>query len=155
MLISLHVPTRSHTSSPFALLGAADGNFCIQNTEQHRSLYCDMVSVKGPGDYFAILGDDCSFCVHAGVYPNADGGSLWCAPSSCPTSGAARSALDYPTSCTLQSWQAAGQDIHSVVADPLFLDAAGRDFSKLSPNSPALKLGFQLIDTSTVGPRPA
>ncbi len=104
-------------------------------------------TAKSIGEYYAILGDDCTFCVHAGSSPIDDKGRVWCAESSCPT------ALDYPTSCTLASWQQSGNDLHSVVADPMFTDAAGRDFSKLSPDSPALKLGFQPIDTSTVGPR--
>ena len=47
-------------------------------------------------------------------------------------------------------WQAKGIDAHSAVADPLFRDAAAYDF-RLRPNSPALKLGFQPIDTASVG----
>lgn len=50
-------------------------------------------------------------------------------------------------------WKAAGQDIHSVIADPLFVNAENYDF-RLRDNSPALKLGFRPIDLSTVGPRP-
>jgi len=49
-------------------------------------------------------------------------------------------------------WQQSGQDIHSLVADPLFVDAANHDF-RLKPESPALKLGFEPIDLSDVGPR--
>ncbi|MHC4251185.1 MAG: right-handed parallel beta-helix repeat-containing protein [Planctomycetota bacterium] len=41
-------------------------------------------------------------------------------------------------------------DSHSVVADPLFVDPANRDY-RLKPESPALKLGFKPIDTSTIG----
>ncbi|HUT36444.1 MAG TPA: right-handed parallel beta-helix repeat-containing protein [Planctomycetota bacterium] len=44
-------------------------------------------------------------------------------------------------------------DAHSLVADPLFHDLAGRDF-RLRPDSPALKLGFQPIDLSAVGLEP-
>lgn len=51
----------------------------------------------------------------------------------------------------LAAWQALGLDAHSVVADPGFVDVAARDF-RLRPDSPALKLGFQPIDLSTVGP---
>jgi hypothetical protein len=47
-------------------------------------------------------------------------------------------------------WQTAGGDRHSVIADPLFVDPGQHDFS-LRPESPALKLGFQPIDASTVG----
>ncbi|MBE3070045.1 MAG: hypothetical protein IMZ66_07395, partial [Planctomycetes bacterium] len=41
-------------------------------------------------------------------------------------------------------------DAHSVVADPMFVDLAGRDF-RLKPGSPALKLGFKPIDASRIG----
>ena len=44
-------------------------------------------------------------------------------------------------------------DAHSVVADPQFHDLARRDF-RLKPTSPALKLGFQPIDTSAIGLKP-
>jgi hypothetical protein len=54
---------------------------------------------------------------------------------------------------TLAQWrQQSGQDMHSIVADPLFVDAANGNFA-LKPDSPALELGFQPIDISTVGPR--
>jgi parallel beta-helix repeat protein len=54
---------------------------------------------------------------------------------------------------TWEEWKAAGQDTHSVIADPLFVNAGNYDF-RLRENSPARKLGFQPIDVSTVGPRP-
>jgi hypothetical protein len=47
-------------------------------------------------------------------------------------------------------WQALGLDQHSLVQDPQFVDADAYDF-RLKPTSPALKLGFQPIDTSEVG----
>ena len=50
------------------------------------------------------------------------------------------------------AWQERGLDTHSLVADPLFVDAAHDDYS-LKPGSPALKLGFKPIDLSTVGLR--
>jgi hypothetical protein len=40
----------------------------------------------------------------------------------------------------------------SVVADPLFVDPENGDFT-LKSDSPALKLGFEPIDVSKVGPR--
>ena len=49
-------------------------------------------------------------------------------------------------------WRARGHDLHSAVADPLFVAPAEHDF-RLQPNSPALKLGFQPIDLTQVGPR--
>lgn len=53
---------------------------------------------------------------------------------------------------TLAEWQARGQDLHSLIADPLFVDPAKGDFS-LKPGSPAFKIGFKPIDVSGVGPR--
>ena len=53
---------------------------------------------------------------------------------------------------TWEKWQEAGFDFHSVVDDPLFLDAAN-DVYFLDPNSPAFELGFKTIDYSTVGLR--
>jgi hypothetical protein len=47
-------------------------------------------------------------------------------------------------------WQKRGFDRSSVIADPLFVDPA-RDNYALRPDSPAFRLGFEPIDTSTVG----
>lgn len=53
---------------------------------------------------------------------------------------------------SFQEWKAAGKDAGSIIADPLFVNASNLNFS-LRPDSPALKLGFQQIDMTTVGPR--
>lgn len=53
---------------------------------------------------------------------------------------------------TLPAWRQRGQDLDSVVADPLVVNPEKGDFG-LKANSPALKLGFSPIDVSTVGPR--
>ena len=50
------------------------------------------------------------------------------------------------------TWAATYHDASSIVADPLFRDAANFDFALL-PGSPALARGFTPIDTSDVGPR--
>ncbi len=53
---------------------------------------------------------------------------------------------------TLSEWRQRGQDMNSIVADPLFVNPAKGVFT-LKPDSPALKLGFSPIDVSNVGPR--
>jgi len=53
---------------------------------------------------------------------------------------------------SFDEWQKHGQDLHSLIADPLLIDPALGNFS-LRPHSPALRIGFEPIDMSTVGPR--
>jgi len=58
---------------------------------------------------------------------------------------------EYPAKhYTLEQWQAEGYDIHSLFADPLFVNAAAGDYT-LRPDSPALKLGFRSLDLTGVG----
>jgi len=57
-----------------------------------------------------------------------------------------------PGVSTFEEWQKRGFDKHSLVADPLFVDAANDDYA-LKPDSPAFKLGFKPIDISKVGLR--
>lgn len=52
----------------------------------------------------------------------------------------------------LKAWQQRGQDQHSIVAPPLFLDPEQGHFS-LDPASPAFTIGFKPIDVSRAGPR--
>ncbi|NLY01214.1 MAG: hypothetical protein GXY83_34420 [Rhodopirellula sp.] len=49
-----------------------------------------------------------------------------------------------------ETWRTKGNDGSSIVADPLFVDAANDDF-RLKPDSPALKLGFKPIDLGKTG----
>jgi hypothetical protein len=51
---------------------------------------------------------------------------------------------------TLAQWQAGGQDVHSIVADPLFADATSGDFA-LRAGSPASRIGFVPIDGERAG----
>jgi hypothetical protein len=53
---------------------------------------------------------------------------------------------------SFQEWKKRGQDGHSLIADPLFVDPENADFS-LKPGSPTAQVGFQAIDLSQVGPR--
>ena len=50
---------------------------------------------------------------------------------------------------TLKAWQDSGLDVGSIIADPLFVSPAEDNYS-LRPGSPALELGFQPIDASSV-----
>jgi hypothetical protein len=47
-------------------------------------------------------------------------------------------------------WQASGQDVHSIIADPVFANPDQGDFH-LKPGSPAEKIGFKLFDYSKAG----
>ncbi|MDP2982700.1 MAG: right-handed parallel beta-helix repeat-containing protein [Candidatus Latescibacter sp.] len=49
-------------------------------------------------------------------------------------------------------WKARGQDVHSLIADPRFVDPQKGNFT-LQQDSPAFKLGFKPLDLRTVGPR--
>ncbi len=53
---------------------------------------------------------------------------------------------------THDEWHLKGKDMHSVYADPMFVNPEKFDFT-LKPGSPALKMGFKNIDISDVGPR--
>ncbi len=53
---------------------------------------------------------------------------------------------------TLEKMQSFGMEKGTVIADPLFKDAANRDFT-LNSNSPALKMGFKPITASDIGPK--
>ncbi len=45
---------------------------------------------------------------------------------------------------SLADWQASGQDVHSIIADPLFVAPDCYDF-RLQPGSPALAMGFEPV----------
>jgi len=49
-----------------------------------------------------------------------------------------------------EAWQAAGMDRHSLIADPLFVDAAHDDY-RLQPDSAAFTLGFEVIPVEQIG----
>jgi len=51
---------------------------------------------------------------------------------------------------TWEQWRAKGEDIHSLIADPEFVNPNKYDF-RLKPGSPALSLGFKPFDISKAG----
>lgn len=51
---------------------------------------------------------------------------------------------------TWGQWQAAGFDLHSIIANPQFVDAAHDDY-RLRPTSPAFGLGFQALPLDKIG----
>ena len=74
-------------------------------------------------------------------------GNLLAGNWSGPTSYKIDNNLYWNTSGPVQfpdDWKTRGMDVHSIVADPLFVNTEKGDF-RLKPNSPALKLGFKSI----------
>jgi len=63
---------------------------------------------------------------------------------------AAGKPVTFPGGLSLEKWQAKGQDVHSLIADPKFVDPAHYDF-RLQPDSPATKIGFKPFDIRTAG----
>jgi len=61
--------------------------------------------------------------------------------------------VTFPGGLTIEQWrEKRGQDVHSVIADPGFVDAANDDFH-LKADSPALKVGFKPFDYTRAGRR--
>ncbi len=61
----------------------------------------------------------------------------------------------FPGDLDLSQWrEQRGQDMHSVIADPGFVDARNDDYH-LKPDSPALKIGFVPFDYTRAGRRAA
>lgn len=61
--------------------------------------------------------------------------------------------IRFPGDLTLEQWQEQrGQDVHSLIADPGFVNPAANDF-RLKPDSPALKVGFEPFDYTRAGRR--
>ena len=58
--------------------------------------------------------------------------------------------IQFPGGLTLEQWRRQrGKDLHSLIVDPIFLDA-GRDDYRLHPSSPALGLGFEPLNLDDV-----
>jgi len=60
--------------------------------------------------------------------------------------------MAFPAQTTWSSWRAGGNDTHSIEQDPLFRDAANRDFTLLA-GSPALALGVPQTNQASTGSR--
>ena len=61
--------------------------------------------------------------------------------------------IKFPGDLSFEQWQAErDQDVHSLIADPGFVDPANDDFHS-QPDSPALKLGFEPFDYTQAGRR--
>ncbi|MGQ9564495.1 MAG: right-handed parallel beta-helix repeat-containing protein [Thermogutta sp.] len=57
----------------------------------------------------------------------------------------------FPGNLTLEQWQKdRNQDLHSIIADPKFVDPANDDY-RLQADSPAFKLGFEAFDPNQAG----
>ena len=51
---------------------------------------------------------------------------------------------------TFEEWQSQGNDTHSIIADPGFIDPKNADF-RLKPNAAALNTGFKPFDYTKAG----
>jgi len=59
--------------------------------------------------------------------------------------------VKFPGGLSIEQWREdRGQDEHSIIADPRFVDVANDDF-RLQDDSPALKIGFKPFDISKAG----
>ena len=115
-------------------LSATYGQIRRSRQEEHRSFTIERNVIYADG--VPMLGGNWS----NGNYL-FDSNCYWDAGGQAPT---------FPGDLSFAQWQAKGQDAHSLVADPKFVDPDTFDF-RLHPDSPAVKLGFQPIDTRTVG----
>ncbi len=105
-------------------------------SEPHTSFTFErnIVYWDGAGPLLGSNWDDNHFTMRNNVYWNSGGHEI-----------------HFPGNLTLVQWQTRrSQDQGSLVADPKFVDAAKYDF-RLRDDSPARKLGIQLLDASQAG----
>ncbi len=63
---------------------------------------------------------------------------------------AAGKPVTFANGMTLEQWRAKGQDVNSIIADPMFVDPAKHDY-RLKEGSPAMKAGFKPFDYGKAG----
>ena len=123
--------------SPFTVLaGYRRANVAVDEPpiHNHNYAYENNVVWSSSGSIFQIRGrtDEQTFKrVDNNVYYNPDGEYSF-------------------RQVALDKWRRMGLDAHTKFADPLFVDRENHDY-RLKPESPALALGFQQIDTSEIG----
>ena len=118
-------------------------DFQLEGTkpEPHVSFYfeCNIVYWDNESP---IMGGCHSDAVPCEINFNCDRNTYWNAAGEPPV---------FPGNLTLDEWrEKRGQDQHSLVADPLFVDAKKSDF-RLAANSPALRIGFKPFDAAKAG----
>ncbi len=130
-----------------------EGMIALSRAEEHVSYTFERNIVITDGQPIFIGGYANDFSKRCVI---SDLNLFWDVSGEVVLSGARQSGRTSPVpSWDLAQWrEATGNDLHSIIADPGFRDAAGFDFTLL-PGSPALQLGFRPIDLSDVGPRPA
>lgn len=113
---------------------ARDHQLQASRPEGHLRFRFERNIVIGRGERWLVGGIDFNFAFERNIYWREDGGEIKFG------------------NLTWQQWREKGMDKESIISDPMFVDAAKYDF-RLKAQSPALKLGFEPIDLSTVGPR--
>jgi hypothetical protein len=112
---------------------ATRGQIIRSRQEPHRSFTFEKnIVYYDQGDLLGGNWSDGHFLLESNCYWNAAG------------------KVAFPGNLTLEAWQKKGQDAHSIVADPKLVNPKGFEF-RLQPDSPAVKLGFQPIDTGQIG----
>ncbi len=129
-----------HPSRPFNgwlfLAFATDQQLQRTRTETHRSFTFErnIVYWDNASPLLGSNWNDNNFQLDYNVYWNAAGKPVM-----------------FPGNLTLEQWrEKRQQDLHSVVADPLFVDVKAGNY-QLKPESPALKLGFKPFDYTKAG----
>ncbi len=113
---------------------ARDHQLQASRPENHLRFTFERNIVVGRGAQWLVGGIDANLRFDYNLYWREDGSEL-------------RFGTD-----DFAEWQAKGQDLHSRVADPLFVNPAAGDF-RLKPDSPAFALGFVAFDVSQAGAR--